>query len=442
MARTIKDKELDSRAARGRLVVSGKPHYRTIESGCHIGYRKGKRGGKWVVRIRRTKEEIEKGQDEYEVKTIGTADDVTDADGVRVLDWKQAQNKAREECTKAARAAAGIEVTGPYTVEDALTDYMKDYRGRGRSVSDTQSRIDAFILPRLGDTEISKLTTRKIKNWHDKLSKEAARVRTRKGKKQKFKAQAVDPTTGDVDPEEIRRRRASANRNLTVLKAVLNHAWAEGKVESDNAWRRVKPFKGVDVARIRYLSPDECVRLVNSSDEDFRKLVQGGLHTGARYGELARLEVRDFNAESGTVHVRESKSGKDRHVVLTHEGIEFFKDMTTGREKTERIFLKEKGGVWKRGHQVRPIADASENAEIEPAVNFHALRHTYASHLIMAGVSLQIVADNLGHADTRMVEKHYGHLADSHKKDVIRSTAPALGVAVKSNVERLSDRRG
>jgi len=46
-------------------------------------------------------------------------------------------------------------------------------------------------------------------------------------------------------------------------------------------------------------------------------------------------------------------------------------------------------------------------------VNFHGLRHTYASRLAMHGVPLAVIAVQLGHADTRMVEKHYGHLSPS-----------------------------
>jgi hypothetical protein len=46
---------------------------------------------------------------------------------------------------------------------------------------------------------------------------------------------------------------------------------------------------------------------------------------------------------------------------------------------------------------------------------------------IMGGVPLLVVAKNLGHTDTRMVEKHYGHLAPSYIADAIRKTAPQFG---------------
>jgi integrase len=71
-----------------------------------------------------------------------------------------------------------------------------------------------------------------------------------------------------------------------------------------------------------------------------------------------------------------------------------------------------------------------------PAANFHALRHTYASLAIMNGAPLHVVARNLGHADTRMVERHYGHLAPSYVADEIRKAAPRFGID-RGNVRRI-----
>jgi integrase len=70
---------------------------------------------------------------------------------------------------------------------------------------------------------------------------------------------------------------------------------------------------------------------------------------------------------------------------------------------------------------------ANINAKIVPPINFHGLRHTWASHAVMNGVPMLVVAKNLGHSDTRMVEKHYGHLAPSYVADAIRAGAPRFG---------------
>lgn len=91
-------------------------------------------------------------------------------------------------------------------------------------------------------------------------------------------------------------------------KAALNHAWKAGHVTSDDAWRRAKPFRGVETARVRYLSEAECLRLVNACEPAFRDLVRGAMLTGCRYSELTTVHVADFNADAGVVTVRDSKA--------------------------------------------------------------------------------------------------------------------------------------
>jgi len=222
----------------------------------------------------------------------------------------------------------------------------------------------------------------------------------------------------------LRRRRASANRVLTILKAALNRAWREGHIASDAALRRVEPFENVDAARVRYLSLGECQRLIEASDGEFRPQVEAALQTGARYGELARLEVQDFDRRAGTLLIRQSKAGKSRHIVLTEEGIELFARLCRGRRPDALIFTKSNGVTWGMSHQGRPMREACLRAGIIPPINFHGLRHTWASLAVMNGMPLLVVAKNLGHSDTRMVEKHYGHLAPSYIADAIRSGAP------------------
>jgi integrase len=82
---------------------------------------------------------------------------------------------------------------------------------------------------------------------------------------------------------------------------------------------------------------------------------------------------------------------------------------------------------WNASEQSRPMKEACEHGKITPRLSFHILRHSWASLAVMAGVPLLVVAKNLGHADTRMVEKHYGHLAPSYIADAIRAGAPRFG---------------
>jgi integrase len=233
-----------------------------------------------------------------------------------------------------------------------------------------------------------------------------------------------------------------------MLKAALNYVYDEKLVSSNEAWgRRVKPFRDVEVARTRYLSIVEAKRLLEACDTGFRTLVYAALLTGCRYGELCRLQVQDFNRDAGTINVRRSKSGKARHVILNDEGIVFFTGITQWRMPND-LMLRNEGriaraaerskpgsnqlldkGEWRPAEQGRPMREACKAGKIKPAISIHGLRHTWASHAVMAGVPLIVVAKNLGHKDTRMVEKHYGHLAPSFVADAIRAGAPRFGIA-------------
>ncbi len=340
---------------------------------------------------------------------IVLADDFADPDGVAVMSFAQAQREAGP--SKRAKA----EHAGPLTVADAMDDYFRVLAGDGRSersIYDARRRAQAFILPQLGGVKLTALTADRLRRWRDDLARDAARLRTREGEPQKHREPA-----GTDDAK--RARRASANRTWTILRAALNHAFHDGEIEFDLAWRKVKPFRAVDAARLRYLTIDEAKRLINVCDPDFRPLVQAALQTGARYGELAALRVGDFNPDVGAIAIRQSKSGKPRHIALTDEGRAFFARLTAGRAGAELMF-----GPLGKSHQLRPMAAAVAAARIEPRISFHGLRHTWASLAVMNGVPLLVVARNLGHASTKMVERFYGHLAPSYVADAIRAGAP------------------
>ena len=415
MGRRVQIYYLQTRKARSSLGRHHEPRWWPVEPRFHIGYRRAKGEiGTWYARFR--------DGSVYRKKTLGLADDREDADGARVLDFGQAVEAARAWKETVARTDQ-TKVNSALTVGDALDDYLRA-KATAKGIVDTKKRIEALIRRELGDTLLSELTADRIRRWRDELANRPARIRSKAGTEQKYKP--FDPS----DPEQVRRRQASVNRTLAILKAALNHAFDEGRVESSTAWDRVKPFSGADVARVRYLSVAEARRLINAADVDFRKLVRAALATGARYGELARLTVGDFNADSGTVHVRTTKRGKDRHVVLTDEGRALFGTLAIGRAKNAPMLTKANGSTWGASHQLRPMAEACERARISPPTGFHVLRHTWASLSVMNSMPLMVVAKNLGHADTRMVEHHYGHLARGISRS--RSANTRRGLAAKA----------
>lgn len=431
MARTVRNAKIDTRSARVKLSERREPYWTPISAGCAIGYRRGAKGGTWVARLRG-----EDGKQHYEA--LGAADDARDADGLTVYSFPQAQDRARAFFAKRARELAGDfePSAGPYIVAKALDAYFHERERRGsKGLAKDRAAARARILPALAEVELVKLTTKRIRDWHTGLATAAKLTRTARITKVR-KGHAVDMKDADA----VRARRATANRTLTVLKAALNHAYHEGRVSTDEAWRKVKPFREADAPIVHFLSDDECRRIVNACDGAFRNIVKGALLTGCRYGELTRMRACDFNAEAGTITVQLSKAGKPRHVALTEEGRALFSELTAGRTGRDLVFIREDGKVWGPSHQQRPLEAASARAKIEPAATFHILRHTYASSLAMRGVPMGVIAAQLGHSDTRMTERHYAHLSPNYVADTVRAALPALGIVDRSNVAKLAGR--
>jgi len=83
--------------------------------------------------------------------------------------------------------------------------------------------------------------------------------------------------------------------------------------------------------------------------------------------------------------------------------------------------------AWGKSDQSRFMAEACNAANLEP-LSFHDLRNSYASILVNNGANLIHIARQLGHTDTRMVEKHFEHLAPNDMAKTIRKLSPKLGI--------------
>lgn len=433
MARTKRSARLGSRESRSKL-EKGRRHQEQLAEGRYLAYRRPLNGaaGSWLARWSDldTRKSVQ--------CKLGLADDLLDPDGLAILDFTAAQKKAeawfKEQNDRAQIEATGAPVaSGPYTVADAVADYLRDAEKRGvKGHSIMTTTFKAHILPELGTLPVSKLTKARIENWLHAL---ANSPRRKTGKAREEIEHLAAPST----EEEKRARKDSANRVLTNLKAALNFALNSKHYQGSAPWLEVKKFKGVSTARIRFLTVSEQRRLVNACPEGFKQLVQAALYTGCRYGELCRLKVRDFNPTSNTVLIEKSKSGKPRHIALADEAAAWFVEQAAGRGGGESLLIKPNAKGNTRKYQEDPLAwgphdqkklmlEVCKEAKIDP-LGFHELRHTYASGLVNAGVPLAYIAAQLGHADTTMVEKHYGHLSPSALAQSIRKLAPRLKIS-------------
>jgi integrase len=422
VGRTVKDVRLQDRAARLRLPVSPEIYWRSINEGCHLGYYRGERGGKWVGRYR--KAGSGKG---YVKQRIGEADDVRDANGDTVLDFKQAQAKAHVWFEEQARG--GAKPVGPFTVSLALDEYAESFKVRAGAVpTDMKSRVE-IIRGALGSLEVASLTHAIVSEWLNARASSGKMVRSKKG---------AEPSIHPADTKEaLRKRRSTANRLLTVLKAALNLAAETREWLPVAAWSKVKPFKGVDVAKRRFLTDEEARRLVNASDADFRPMVRASLLTGARYGELRHAKVKDYDRQSSTVYLVETKNAIARPAYLDDEGARMLETAVAGKAPGDLLFGRADGTQWKQADQLRRMNDAFDRAKIDKTT-FHDLRRSYGARLARAGVPMAVIAEALGHKDERITRKHYAHLSPSYVSETVRNAVSGLGIVEKSNVVPLA----
>jgi len=138
MARSIRSTTLESRASRLRLSIAKKPVYVKLGPQLGLGYRRNKTAGTWVMRIA-------DGKRGNWIRAIGNADDFEEADGAAILDFWQAQEKARKF---ARESSDGVKPAEPVTVSQALDRYEADLKTRGGDLGNV-SRVRTHMTDAL-----------------------------------------------------------------------------------------------------------------------------------------------------------------------------------------------------------------------------------------------------------------------------------------------------
>jgi integrase len=236
---------------------------------------------------------------------------------------------------------------------------------------------------------------------------------------------------------------ASVNKVLNILKHLFSKAveWEMVEEEVLKKIRKVKPLKGEN-KRLRYLSQEECRRLVEACDVHLRPIVVTALHTGMRKGEILSLQWKDVDLRHGFIHLDGSmtKNAERRDIPLNQTVRNTLRGLRT-RLDVPHVFHVESTG--KRYLDIkRSFGTACRKAGITD-FHFHDLRHTFASHLVMLGQDLKTVQELLGHKDIKMTLR-YSHLAPEHKAKAVdifdqalTGRAGSVSQAVGQSVEKL-----
>jgi integrase len=213
----------------------------------------------------------------------------------------------------------------------------------------------------------------------------------------------------------------AANRELAVLKALINRHRDWGHFDGDNPVRKVKPTKDRK-GRLRYLEPEEEAALLAEAKEPLRTIILAGIHAGLRVkSEALTLRRDDVDLRRGllTVQAAYAKSGETRTVPLNRVLRDAFQRLAERAGSSPYVFAKTDGSPYR---SIKSTFKAACARAALTDVTPHTLRHTFASRLAMAGVDLRTVQELGGWATLKMVER-YAHLSPKHKAEAVERIA-------------------
>ncbi len=209
---------------------------------------------------------------------------------------------------------------------------------------------------------------------------------------------------------------ARVNREMAVLKHMLNKA-VEWEMLEVSPFKRGKSLMfRENNCRLRFLSDEEIEALLDTCAPYRRSIVETALLTGMRLGEILNLKWEQII--NGKIYLQNTKSNKPSQIPISNRLAQVFKEL---RRKNQLRFPHVFCGP--RGEPYKDIRGGFNSACRKAGITnfrFHDLRHTFASHLVMRGMTLKAVMELLGHSDIKMTMRS-AQLAPGHLEDAVNA---------------------
>jgi len=403
MARRPRSAELETRTARLKLPVRKRPHgFVTIAPGIALAYRRCKGSGRWLVRCA-------DGRGSSWQKAFAIADDFEDANGESVIDFWQAQIRARQ------LARGSVDTGKPISIDEALDAYAADLKARD-GLAGNVSRVRHHLPPALAAKPVSLLTAQELRHWRDGL---------------------------DMKP-------ATVNRTTRQLKAALNLAQRldPTRISNAHAWKvGLASLRDTHTARNAILSDQDVLALIEAAyaeDVAFGLFCETGAVTGARVSQICALEVGDLqhNGDGSRLMMPSSRKGHAGKRIV-HKPVPIPASLATKlrqaageRSASDALLLRFDGKPWSAtsaDHRV-PFARAVARAGLNPKIVFYGLRHSSIVRQILAGAPLRVIAD-AHDTSTKQIEITYsahisGHTDALLRRGLLDTAQPATGNVV------------
>lgn len=445
MARTLSEAPITTANARSKL--SEGEFSRRLDPEAAIWYRKGKRGGVWFVRWRNRGAGAN-----YKQAPIGPANDLNDKPVNGLITFHQAEKAAREVVATARAAVRALADGTPLTVHAAVEAYVaerdaRDSRRQGRPVrSDASRRLHLYIIGSaargrreaiapapVASISLHALTEDHLREWRNGLP-ETIKATTKQRLINDFKAAlngAYTANRGRLDPN---------------LPAVIRHGLRAEVVDEDEC---------APLARENQILSDSAIRdLISAAREidceqewegDLFRLVVVLAATGARFSQVARMRVRDFQPQQQRLIVPASRKGKGGKrgpisVPVGPDVLEALLPVTTGRRPDDALlerwrhkqvaggirWERERRGKWESSSEiVRPWNNIRDRAKLSGVIAY-ALRHSSIVRGIKANLPIRLVAA-LHDTSVAIIERHYARwIVDGLDELAARAVVPLL----------------
>jgi integrase len=325
----------------------------------------------------------------------------TETDHTRAVDFLM---KRRTEVA-AGKAPEEKKITN-HTFNELCEQYLK-WAERQKSF-ETKATFIEQLQEEFGDIPLRRFTSLLLEQYQTK--------RLGRGKTRKYAVKKPDGTTviWESRKEPQGNKPATINRHIATIKHMFTKA-VEWEMAEEDVLKRIRKVKLLkeNNRRLRYLSVEECQALLMECDLHVRPIVTVALNTGMRKGEILGLRWENVDLKQGFILLEQehTKNGERREIPI-NTAVRNALQGITRRLDVPHVFHDSETG--------KPYQDvkkgfngACRRAGIKD-FHFHDLRHTFASHLVMAGQDLTTVKELLGHKTLTMTLR-YAHLAPSHK---------------------------
>jgi integrase len=283
-----------------------------------------------------------------------------------------------------------------YTFNELADEYLKwaerqrGFRSKRGFVGQLRKEFGALPLRNFNSLMLEQFQTRRLKEG----------------------ARAKRPRSGHaLEDGHAGNKPATVNRLVATLKHMFSKAEEWDMVEED-VLKRVRKVRLLEEnnQRLRYLSLEESQALLKACSSELRPIVTTALSTGMRKSEILGLTWDQVDLKHGFTLLDRTKNGSRREIPINRT-----------LRATLQGLPRRLGVPWvfseaRTGKPPRDVGKAFSAALRRSGIDdfrFHDLRHTFASHLVMAGVDLVTVKELLGHKSLAMTLR-YAHLAPAH----------------------------